>query len=653
MVESYVYERDFGCEACPPILIKRTILADLSTKVNHDHIRGMGAKSEEVVEFKALARRLGSLRQFEEKRVGLFGSRSRLGQVAQSIGTYAAPGNISPARSPIRSGIARALTPGGRRGRGIPGRGRTARCPEGYQYGGRFTDNEFTTCGQQLFDMPSDLGETISQIRRRAAARTPAPEGSTTEPRAISSGSSGRSVVNPRAPQIPRVAQKTNKQARSKSEEQIVKGMSPKGVEAARLVRRDGFILEPVVSAQVLRTIPDNRDMVEATYLLTARSKNDIGGQELGLLSNTGITKLTYVLPGGSTLELEKVRNLTTGERRKLGRTVNKGIKTSNDSDSAARLKFVSDETGDGIQYRENLSGGKTIDQILSSGGKAPKKAPAPKEETEEVTDIAQAARIIRDGGPLSAIAPSILQEALTKANMFKRDNGLYETNRAGTYRMQKSNGKGDHISASFAAEMQSYLGLNSPDIAPVGKGDKKNYLVEVADSAIEGATLQKDVKLSDIPTTEMASMLVSDIISDITDRKSNSIAVLKKDDEMLAFPDISKSELINLSEVSVTERTKARIRDFRSVSGNGLYSKYYRELKEDQQRLMQQQIAELIERAREFNFTKFRDRLYRDGELSGAEKVHLNIIQKIVENRVDVLRQSREQLMEVLGGKK
>jgi len=653
MVESYVYERDFGCEACPPILIKRTILADLSTKVNHDHIRGMGAKSEEVVEFKALARRLGSLRQFEEKRVGLFGSRSRLGQVAQSIGTYAAPGNISPARSPIRSGIARALTPGGRRGRGIPGRGRTARCPERYQYGGRFTDNEFTTCGQQLFDMPSDLGETISQIRRRAAARTPAPEGSTTEPRAISSGSSGRSVVNPRAPQIPRVAQKTNKQARSKSEEQIVKGMSPKGVEAARLVRRDGFILEPVVSAQVLRTIPDNRDMVEATYLLTARSKNDIGGQELGLLSNTGITKLTYVLPGGSTLELEKVRNLTTGERRKLGRTVNKGIKTSNDSDSAARLKFVSDETGDGIQYRENLSGGKTIDQILSSGGKAPKKAPAPKEETEEVTDIAQAARIIRDGGPLSAIAPSILQEALTKANMFKRDNGLYETNRAGTYRMQKSNGKGDHISASFAAEMQSYLGLNSPDIAPVGKGDKKNYLVEVADSVIEGATLQKDVKLSDIPTTEMASMLVSDIISDITDRKSNSIAVLKKDDEMLAFPDISKSELINLSEVSVTERTKARIRDFRSVSGNGLYSKYYRELKEDQQRLMQQQIAELIERAREFNFTKFRDRLYRDGELSGAEKVHLNIIQKIVENRVDVLRQSREQLMEVLGGKK
>jgi len=316
-------------------------------------------------------------------------------------------------------------------------------------------------------------------------------------------------------------------------------------------------------------------------------------------------------------------------------------------------LKFVSDETGDGIQYRENLSGGKTIDQILSSGGKAPKKAPAPKEETEEVTDIAQAARIIRDGGPLSAIAPSILQEALTKANMFKRDNGLYETNRAGTYRMQKSAGKGDHISASFAAEMQSYLGLNSPDIAPVGKGDKKNYLVEVADSAIEGATLQKDVKLSDIPTTEMASMLVSDIISDITDRKSNSIAVLKKDDEMLAFPDISKSELINLSEVSVTERTKARIRDFRSVSGNGLYSKYYRELKEDQQRLMQQQIAELIERAREFNFTKFRDRLYRDGELSTAEKVHLNIIQKIVENRVDVLRQSREQLMEVLGGKK
>jgi hypothetical protein len=655
MVESYVYERNFGCDACPPVLIKRTILADLESKTQRDHIRGVGAKREEIIEFKALARRIGSLRQFEEKRVGLFGSRSRLGQVAQSIGTYAAPGNVSPARSPIRSAISRALTPGGGRGgRGIPGRGRTSRCPEGYQYGGRFTDNEFTTCGQQLFDIPGDLGETIQQIRRRANASSgSAPSARETESTPITGKPSGRSVVNPRAPQIPRVSKTTDSAARSKSEAELIKGMSNRRVEAARLVRRDGFILEPVVSAQVLRTIPDNRDMVEATYLMTARNVDEIGGQELGLLSNTGVTKLTYVLPGGSTLELEKVRALTTGERRKLGRTVNKGIKTNNSSDPAARLKFVSDETGQGIAYREKLSDGKSIQQILKGGGKAPAAQEEVVEEAAEVTSIAEAAKIIRDGGPLSSISPSILAEALTKANLFQRNKDTYATNRAGTYKMQSSKGSGDHLSAGLASEIQSHLGLKSPDIAAVGKGDKKKYLSEVAESAASGFSVDKTSKFNDLPTSQVAALMVSDILADIPARTTNSVAIMKKGDEIAAFPDIAKSELIDLSDIKVRERTSARIREFASVSGDGLYTKYYRELKDDQRRLLQQQIDELIEKAREFNFTKYRERLYRDGELSKAEKVHLNIIQKIVANRVDVLRQSRDQLMSVLGGKK
>lgn len=656
MVESYVYERNFGCDACPPVLIKRTILADLETKTQRDHIRGVGAKREEIIEFKALARRLGSLRQFEEKRVGLFGSRSRLGQVAQSIGTYAAPGNISPARSPIRSAISRALTPGGGRGgRGIPGRGRTARCPEGYQYGGRFTDNEFTTCGQQLFDLPGDLGETIQQIRRRANASSgSAPAAREVTGQAIEGKPSGRSVVNPRAPQIPRVSKTTNSAARSRSEASLIKGMSNRRVEASRLVRRDGFVLEPVVSAQVLRTIPDNRDMVEATFVMTARNVDEIGGQELGLLSNTGVTKLTYVLPGGSTLELEKVRTLTTGERRKLGRTVNKGIKTNNSSDPAARLKYVSDETGQGIAYRENLAGGKTIAQLLKGGGKAP--APEAEEVAEEatqVTDIAEAARVIRDGGPLSSISPSILSEALTQANLFQRKKDVYSTSRAGTYKMQNSKGSGDHISAGLASEIQSHLGLKSPDIAPVGKGEKKKFLSEVPDSAVSGFSVDTKAKFNELPTSEVAALLVSDLLTDVTARNSNSVAIMKKGDEIVAFPDIAKSELIDLSDIKIRERTEARLREFASVTGEGLYTKYYRELKDDQRRLIQQQIDELIEKAREFNFTKYRERLYRDGELSKAEKVHLNIIQKIVANRVDVLRQSRDQLMSVLGGKK
>jgi hypothetical protein len=316
-------------------------------------------------------------------------------------------------------------------------------------------------------------------------------------------------------------------------------------------------------------------------------------------------------------------------------------------------LKFVSDETGQGIAYREKLSDGKSIQQILKGGGKAPAAQEEVVEEAAEVTSIAEAAKIIRDGGPLSSISPSILAEALTKANLFQRNKDTYATNRAGTYKMQSSKGSGDHLSAGLASEIQSHLGLKSPDIAAVGKGDKKKYLSEVAESAASGFSVDKTSKFNDLPTSQVAALMVSDILADIPARTTNSVAIMKKGDEIAAFPDIAKSELIDLSDIKVRERTSARIREFASVSGDGLYTKYYRELKDDQRRLLQQQIDELIEKAREFNFTKYRERLYRDGELSKAEKVHLNIIQKIVANRVDVLRQSRDQLMSVLGGKK
>ena len=87
--------------------------------------------------------------------------------------------------------------------------------------------------------------------------------------------------------------------------------------------------------------------MEGAAYILNANNVSTLGGEELGLLSNTGVTKIMYVLPGGSTLSLEKVRPLTVGERRKLGRTVNAASRIDNSQIAAARLMSVAEETGD------------------------------------------------------------------------------------------------------------------------------------------------------------------------------------------------------------------------------------------------------------------------------------------------------------------
>jgi len=653
MVETYIYEKDTGCEACPTIRVKRTILVDLSRKSNISFVRGHRANREEIVEYKALAHRSGVIRRYNVKRVGVFGSSSRIGQAAQAIGSIITPGNVSPYRSPIRSGIARALTPGGGRGR-RPGRSnRAARCPEGYQYGGRFTDNQLSTCGAKLFDLPGPLGRAISAIQRaftRTNITVNEPQG-----RAIR-GTAAGNVLESRKPQIPRVQPTTLRSDRDKQTSEIIKAMGSTNEPISRLIRRDGFVLEPVVSPKVLRTIPDNRDMEDATYVMRLTSVDNLGGDELGLLSNTGVTNVTYALSNGSYVEIKKVRPLTVGERRKLGRTVNKAIETDNSKDPAARLKYLADETGDGMEYREKLPKGKNLQQMLKGGRprKAVEKAPASApDERRNVMTVDAAAAKIRAGEPLSSIPPSVLQQALTKANIFRRRRNAFESTGGKGYTQRASKNPNDHLNVALASEIQRYMGLDAPDVGIFGAGDNKKALVELPESIIDGSTVDTGSSLSDLSTNDVAKMLVSDLVSDITQRPRNSVAIVKKGDSVKPVPLAVDSELTDLSEIKIRERTKAQIRKFGSVSGEGLYSKYYKELKEEQRRLMQKQIADLLLRARQFNFTKYRDRLYRDGELSQSEKTHLNIVAKIIENRIEVLGSQREQLIKALGGNK
>lgn len=651
MVETYIYEKDTGCEACPVIRVKRTILVDLSKKTNVSYVRGHRATREEIIEYKALAHRSGGIRNYNIKRVGLFGSSSRLGQAAQAIGSIITPGNVSPYRSPIRSGIARALTPGGGRGR-RPGRAnRAARCPEGYQYGGRFTDNQLSTCGAKLFDLPGPLGRAISAIQRaftRTNVTVNEPQGKPIR------GSRAGNVVQSRAPQIPRVQPTTLRSDRDKQTAEIIRAMGSTNDPVARLIRRDGFVLEPVVSPKVLRTIPDNRDMEDATYVMRLTSVDNLGGEELGLLSNTGVTNVTYALRNGSFVEIKKVRPLTVGERRKLGRTVNKAIETDNSNDPAARLKFLANETGDGIQYNEKLPNGKTLPQMLKGGRpkKAIDKAPASAPDERQTTMTVEAAAAkIRAGDPLSSIPPSVLQQALTKANIFRRRRNAYDSTGGKGYIQRAAKDPNDHINIGLAAEIQKFMGLDAPDIGVFGAGDSKKSIVELPESVIDGSTVDTDSSIGDLSTMDVAKMLVSDLISDIPSRPRNSVAIVKQNNTIKPVPLPVDSELTDLSDLKIRERTQAQIRKFGSVSGEGLYSKYYRELKEEQRRVMQKQIADLLLKARKFNFTKYRDRLYRDGEMTQAEKTHLNIVSKIVENRIEILGSQREQLIKALGG--
>ena len=52
----------------------------------------------------------------------------------------------------------------------------------------------------------------------------------------------------------------------------------------------------------------------------------------------------------------------------------------------------------------------------------------------------------------------------------------------------------------------------------------------------------------------------------------------------------------------------------------------------------MRKLIATLLRRARKFNFNQYRDRLNSSGELTEGEKIHMNVLGKILDQRIRVL---------------
>lgn len=664
---------------CPDSEVVKTRVVFTHEKTSPQNVmRSYGATRQEIISFKALIKRGGRGREFEFKRIGLVSSNSPILQGVQAVGSVATPGNFSAIRSPIRSAISRTLTPGIP---GMPGRGQwrdgVSRCPEGYQYGGRFTDNRFSTCGQKLFQIPGPLGAAIGLIRRLArAANPPATE---VTGAVLGPGEQPGNIVQSRAPQIPKVTM-SNPQRALAEVKKLVKPLGSVDSPAARMVRRDGFVLEPVVPPSVLRTIPDNRDMEGATYMLSISGPDLIGKDELGLLSNTGVTSLKYVLPGGSVLTLEKRRQLTVGERRKLGRTVNMAIEADNSKDPAARLKMVAQETGEGIGYSESFVGVSRPNEIGEDGkqrwatmafkkraARAEKPEEAQEQEREQeavapigkdITTLAGAVAHIQRGGSLTNISPTILQQALTRVAEIKRDRindsqTMLTMPNGDKYVEKTSKSNYEALAQRFSSEIQQHLGLESPNVMFLGSGDKRNYLVEDAMTSLRGAKVDTEARFASAPWTEVMRLMVADLLTDMGNRNSGSVEIADYNGAKKLIPVSNDgSGLVELSKISVRERTEAQLKDLLSPSESQMYLQYFKELKAKQRAQQLQFIATLVQRARAFNFTNFKSRLYTDGKLTSGEKIHLNILETLYTKRLETLVQQNQALTDIISGR-
>ena len=632
-----------------------------------------------AVRYKCAMQRGTGKRGYDVK-VGATGSGSRVLQTLQGAGSAITPGNFSSTRSPIRSRVYSALTPGGGNlpgGFGALKPERGYRCPEGYQYGGRFTDSRFSTCGKQLFDLPGIIGQTIARILRG-------------DPRSNFQRVSGRDVtalsvsgdlIQSRAPQIPKVSV-ANRQRKNAELDKIVGAMKDVNDSYTRLVRRDGFVLEPVVSPAVLRTIPDNRDMEGATFVMNAILGDDIGNDELGLLSNSGVENVTYVLAGGSTLTIRKARPLTVGERRKLGKTISAAEKTKRGEDPVERLRMVAAEMGDAIAYEEsfeNISNPNEIISVNLPGGRGKKQMRRWMYETfyrkkkksnrvsresqmelipeeEKIKDLASAVRHLNNGGSLENISANIRSEAINRSGLYKTGkikNGVMMHERADGQTVFEitPDKQYEHLGAAFASELQRWMGLPAPKVRLTGSGKKRNYMLGEAQDVPESGTQDRATDISAMPAEDVAGILISDFLSDTVNRNPSTIAPIRIGGRMRAVSSLNaNSGLAGMNASEVSQRRQMDINDFFNIKQREIYRQYFEKLKETQRRKALVLFEQLMDRASDFDFRRFRQQLNTDGMLSEAEKVHLNILEKLFERRVDTLKASSSSMKMIIG---
>jgi hypothetical protein len=79
-------------------------------------------------------------------------------------------------------------------------------------------------------------------------------------------------------------------------------------------------------------------------------------------------------------------------------------------------------------------------------------------------------------------------------------------------------------------------------------------------------------------------------------------------------------------------------------------YSDYYQALKAEQRIIFMRYLSQLINRARKFNPRNFSDSMNQYG-MSDGEKIHLNILEKLFETRLDVLKGQKNTLRRLITG--
>ena len=625
---------------------------------------------------------------------GIVGSRSRALQAVQGVTSFAIPGDMSDIRSPVRSTVYEAITPGGGKNRGTGarrllgpkiGRGADAasalRCPTGFEFGGRFATRGFGNCGRQLFDAVGGGGLNRSGFNLVGLLRR--------EGELVGRGRyEGRAIQVERNARIPRVAAASpTKQNGSVS--QAVAALANPDIDGQVLVRRDGQFLRPTVSANVLSTIRKNPDMADSVLITAVSDPKAIGQQEVPNLWTSGVRSVVFALPGGGSLSLSRDRTLTAADNRRLGRAwVSSSNSSDGDYDYGIRLRRLADESNGSLTYSEtfpnidNPNDRVTIAEVgkdnntasfhrwvfnsyLSDnapGRKDKEKSWREIETTAEsqavdantIDSVNAATKHLNENGDPEAVPAEYLGAALERSKSFRSTPvrpgvTLIERGDSKRWFRTESEGKFSHLSERISADVHTALGLEAAPVKFIGTGDNRDVLIAHPENLSDGKVRRSTI--SDISPNGLLGVTVADWLLDNPNRDPASLMIVGRSDKTRLFATSNgAAALSGLSADELDRRRRVVLGDFLAESRNAQIAERFNSLALGQRKMLLDFYKDLLKRAEEFDWDDYTTRLGLDGELSAGEKSHIEIIKTMFARRLEQLRSQRKRFLSTVG---
>ena len=645
----------------------------------------------QLLNFKAMMVR--KLLRDEEIKSGVISSPNRATQIVEGAVSFAVPGDMSDVRSPVRSTVYEAITPGGGRNRGIGvgrllgtriGRGADTsglRCPAGFEFGGRFATRGFANCGRRLFDalgagLNSGSGVNLVGILRR-------------EGELVGRGRyDGRAIQVQRNAQIPRVgAADLPKQDGAVA--QAVAALAYPDINGQVLVRRDGQMLRPAVSANTLSTIRKNPDMQDSALVSAVSDPKAIGQQEVPTLWSAGMRSVTFALPGGGSLSLTRTRPLTATDRRRLGRSwasVNNA--SDGEYDYGIRLRRLAEASNGSLAYSEkfpNIDGPNDLVTIAKVGkdeettsvqrwilntylaDNAPgrdDKAPSWREvetvaKTETVDSInidsiQAAVKHLDENGDPETVPAEYLGAALERSKSFRSTPvrpgvTMLERGDGKRWFRAESEDKYSHLSERISSDLHAALGLEATPVKFIGTGDNRDVLIahpeNLSDSKVRRSMIE------DLPSNDLLGVAVADWLLDNSNRDPASLMTVGRSDKTRLFATSNGgAALAGLTPDELARRRRMVLGEYLEESRNAQMAQRFSNLAASQRRLLLDFYRGLLERAEEFNWDDYTSRLGLDGELSAGEKAHIELVKTLFTRRLEQLKSQRKRFLSTLG---